>query len=313
MAKKNKPKRSKDSQSPVIPLPPRAGAETMMADLSRKMQEQNFINLDDAQRFMDRLLEEGGGRIPLSPPLSPSALAQDLAYQAWDAPTDRKAAALAREALALSPDCTDAYNVLAETVAASPEEACDYYQQGVDAGIRHFGEKFFAANKGHFWDMIETRPYMRARQGLADCLWATGREEESIAHSEAMLDLNPNDNQGIRDVLLSRYLVLGNDAGAERLFRQYKNDWSAPFLWSRVLLDLRRGDHVAAKAALLAAMEYNSHVASFLTGKKKLPAQLPETYSPGTRDEAVLYMASFAESWLVSSNALEWLISQLAN
>ncbi len=313
MAKKIKPKRAKGSQSPVIPLPPRVGAETMMADLSRIMQEQDFANLDDAQRFMNRLLEEGGGQLPLSLSQSPAALAQDLAYQAWDAPTDRKAAALAREALSLSPDCTDAYNVLAETAAASPEEACDYYQQGVEAGVRQLGEKFFAANKGHFWGMIETRPYMRARQGLADCLWAMRREEESIAHSEAMLDLNPNDNQGIRDVLLSRYLALGNDAGAERLFRQYKDDWSAAFLWSRVLLDLRRGDHVTAKAALLAAMEYNSHVASFLTGKKKLPAQLPETYSSGSRDEAALYMASFAESWLVSSNALEWLISQLAN
>ena len=68
MAKKIKPKRSKGSQPPVIPLPPRAGAETMMADLSRIMQEQEFANLDDAQLFMNRLLAEGGGRIPLSPP-----------------------------------------------------------------------------------------------------------------------------------------------------------------------------------------------------------------------------------------------------
>ena len=95
MAKEIKPKRLKGRQSPVIPLPPRAGAETMMADLSRIMQEQEFANLDDAQRFMNRLLEEGGGRIPLSQPQSPAERAQDLAYQAWDAPTDRKAAALA--------------------------------------------------------------------------------------------------------------------------------------------------------------------------------------------------------------------------
>jgi len=56
MAEKIKPKRSKGSQSPVIPLPPRAGAETMMADLSRVMQEQDFATLDDAQQFMNRLL-----------------------------------------------------------------------------------------------------------------------------------------------------------------------------------------------------------------------------------------------------------------
>jgi tetratricopeptide (TPR) repeat protein len=313
MAKKIKRKRSKGSTPSSPPLPHRVGAEAMLADLSRIMREQEFTSLDDAQAFMNRLLDEGGGRLPPSQPQSPAELAQELAYQAWETPTDREAVALAREALTIFPDCADAYNVLAETDARSVEEALDFYRQGVDAGRRSLGEEFFAENAGHFWSMIETRPYMRARQGLADCLWAMGRQQESIVHSEALLELNPNDNQGIRDVLLSRYLALGNDAGAECLFRQYRDDGSAAFLWSRVLLDLRRGDQVAAQVALQAAMDCNSHVAGFFTGKRKLPAELPETYSPGDRGEAVLYMANFAEVWLASSNAMEWLIGRLAN
>ncbi len=60
-------------------------------------------------------------------------------------------------------------------------------------------------------------------------------------------------------------------------------------------------------------MKCNRHVAEFFTGKKKLPTKLPEIYSPGDRDEAVLYVASFAEAWLASSNAMEWLIGRLAN
>lgn len=160
--------------------------------------------------------------------------------------------------------------------------------------------------------MIETRPYMRARQGLADCLWALGRKRDSIAHSEALLELNPDDNQGIRHGLLSRYLAQGDDAGAERLFRRYAHDSSAAFLWSRVLLDLRRGDQ-AAKADLLAAMDCNPHVADFFAGKRKPPATVPESYSPGDRNEAVLYIANFAEAWLASSDAMDWLIGQVTN
>jgi tetratricopeptide (TPR) repeat protein len=285
----------------------------MMADLSRLMQEQEFESLDDVQAFMNRVLNDGGGQLPLSEPQSPAAQAQELAYQAWEAPTDAGAAALAWQALVISPDCADAYSILAETAAKSAEEARDYYRQGVDAGRRSLGEAFFAENAGHFWGMIETRPYMRARQGLADCLWAMGQKQDSLAHSEALLDLNPSDNQGIRDVLLSRYLALGHDAGAERLFRQFRDDWSAAFLWSRVLFDLRRGDKVAAKVDLRTAMKCNRHVANFFTGKRKLPAELPATYSPGNQDEAVLYMAAFAEAWLASSDAIEWLIGQLAN
>jgi tetratricopeptide (TPR) repeat protein len=284
-----------------------------MASLQQIMAGQEFTSIDDANAFLDHLLAEGGGRLPASQPQSPIEEAQALVYQAWEAQTDREAAALAREALALSSDCADAYNVLAETAAASLEETCDYYEKGVEAGARHLGKKFFAANKGHFWGMIETRPYMRARQGLADCLWAMDREQDSITHSEALLELNPNDNQGIRDILLSRYLALGNDAGAERLFRQYKEDWSAAFLWSRVLLDLRQGDQVAAKVDLKTAIQCNRHVADFFTGKKKLPAELPEEYSFGSADEAVLYVANFGEAWLASSNAMDWLIGRLVN
>ena len=313
MAKKIKRKRSQARKPAVLPLQSRTGPEGMMADLSRLMQEQEFESLDDAQAFMSRLLDEGGGQLPPSEPQSRAAQAQELAYQAWETPTDAGAAALARQALAIFPDCVDAYSILAETDAKSAEEARDYYRQGVDAGRRSLGAAFFAENAGHFWGMIETRPYMRARQGLADCLWAMGQKQDSIAHSEALLDLNPSDNQGIRDVLLSRYLALEHDARAERLFRQYRDDWSAAFLWSRVLFDLRQGDQVAAKADLKTAMKCNRHVANFFTGKRKLPAELPATYSPGSQDEAVLYVANFAEAWLASSDAMEWLIGRLAN
>jgi len=54
-------------------------------------------------------------------------------------------------------------------------------------------------------------------------------------------------------------------------------------------------------------------VPALFTGNGKLPAELPETYSPGDRDEAVLYVAAFAQAWMVSPGAMEWLISQLAN
>ncbi|MCW5799327.1 MAG: hypothetical protein KIT40_12550 [Nitrospira sp.] len=239
--------------------------------------------------------------------------AQALISQAWEARTARQAAAFARQALALCPDCADAYTVLAESQARSPEEACLLYQQGVEAGRRHLGEAFFDGQTGHFWGLIETRPYMRARQGLANCLWALGRKEDSIAHGEALLELNPDDNQGVRYGLLSRYLAVGDEAGATRLFQQYTHDSSAAFLWSHVLLDLRRGEQIAAKKALQAAMQGNPHVADLFVGKRKPPVRVPTQFAPGDRHEAALYFAGFAEAWLASSDAMAWLLDQLTD
>lgn len=281
-----KPRANRPSgTTPVAPLlPKRIGAGDVVADLTRTMRAQ-----------------------------APEEQAQALIDQAWEARTQRQAAALARRALEIFPDCADAYNVLAGAEARSAEDALVLYEHGVDAGRRTLGNAFFDEHRGHFWGMIETRPYLRARRGLADCLWALGRKREALTHCEALLELNPDDDQGIRHGLLSRYLALGNDMGAARLFRDYPHDASAAFLWSRVLLDLRRGDQVAATEHLVLAMHGNPHVAGFFAGKRKPPARLPAHYSPGDRNEAALYIANFAEAWLASADAMDWLTGQLAN
>ena len=96
--------------------------------------------------------------------------AQDLIYQAFET-RGRRQLQLARKALEICPDCADAYVLLAERTS-DVEKAHDLYLEGVLAGERALGKEFFKEEAGHFWDLIETRPYMRARQGLAQCLEA---------------------------------------------------------------------------------------------------------------------------------------------
>src|SRR2546421_12928373 len=48
---------------------------------------------------------------------------------------------------------------------------------------------------GHFWGFLETRPYMRARAGLASTLLQLGDIDSALAHYRDMLKLIPNDNQ----------------------------------------------------------------------------------------------------------------------
>jgi tetratricopeptide (TPR) repeat protein len=55
--------------------------------------------------------------------------AQQVMYEAWEAPTRQRAVALARKALTVSADCADAYNPLAEETAKSLEEAVEHYRE----------------------------------------------------------------------------------------------------------------------------------------------------------------------------------------
>lgn len=106
-----------------------------------------------------------GGAVPAAP-RTPLEEAQDLVYEAWNA-KDKRRVRLARQALRISPDCADAYVLLAEETARSLEEVRDLYEQGVKAGERALGPDAFKEFRGDFWGILETRPYMRARAGLA--------------------------------------------------------------------------------------------------------------------------------------------------
>lgn len=118
-----------------------------------------------------------------------TAKAQDVMYDAWERTTSRSRIALAHKALGISPLCADAYVLLAEE-ARSIKEARDYYAKGVEAGELALGPEGFKQYAGHFWGFLETRPYMRARAGLASTLLQLGDVDGALAHYRDMLKLN---------------------------------------------------------------------------------------------------------------------------
>ncbi len=233
--------------------------------------------------------------------------AQQIMHQAFEAESPRRQVALARKAIQTCPDCADAYVLLAEH-AETLDEALDLYEQGVAAGERALGAEGFREYEGHFWGFLETRPYMRARQGLADCLWAAGRREEAVGHCQDMLRLNPNDNQGIRYRLASALLDLQRHVELERLLQRYEEDSSAEWAYARALLAFRQeGDSERARQALKEAKKTNQHVPAYLTGSKPLPRELPEYITIGGEDEAVGYAAQFLPAWKNTPGATVWL------
>lgn len=111
---------------------------------------------------------------------------------------------------------------------------------GRAAGERALGPDPFRAYAGHFWGAVETRPYMRARLGLARALTDAGDLEAAAEHYAELLRLNPGDNQGVRYLLLYLLLRLGRDGEADRLLRRHRDEPSAHWAWGRVLLAWRR-------------------------------------------------------------------------
>jgi tetratricopeptide (TPR) repeat protein len=239
--------------------------------------------------------------------------AQQIIYDAWERATSRSRITLARKALAVTPLCADAYNILAEE-AGSDQEARDLYTRGVQAGEMALGAEGFKEYAGHFWGYLETRPYMRARQGLATTLIKLGDESTAIDHFHAMLKLNPGDNQGNRYVLLGCLLRRDDAAGVKKLLASYKREWSAWWLYTRALIAFRDGQAAETKTARLVrdAWAANQHVPAILAGTRP-PANLSSGYiTVGGADEATEYVNDCGPAWHQTPGAVDWLNNLVA-
>lgn len=277
-----------------------AAAERSVTTPEEMEKLMNELSSEEFERARDKWIASG-----------PRARAQDLAFRAiLEAGSDEEAVALARRALKADPECVDALAVLAELTSGDRvEEFLERLKEAVAVGRKALaGEPHDAG--GPLWDSLEARPYMRARFRLADALRVVGRYGEAVEHLEALMDLNPDDHQRAREPLLACYLSQGRLDEARELLARFYEDESAVFRWGRLLERLLSDDATGAAAALERARDQNPYVERFITFRRQPPDCKPETYTPGTREEAVhcLYMMGFA--WAAHPEAIHWVRSR---
>jgi len=323
--KPKKPKRKRNAAPPPGPpgllpglggplLPPeppkpasRQEIERVNRALSKLVAEREFADADELNAYLATLAGRSFDEILAQVEESPEEQAQELAYQAMEASSLREVQSLCRKALELDPHCIDALLIKAELNARSPMAYATRLRTIVREAEERFGADYMEENSGHFWGMVETRPYMRARQSLVLALEQSGQIEEAIAECEGMLELNPGDNQGIRDLLRGYYLQVGNVEGVRRLNKEYPETVCAICAWSMVLERWLSGKPKEAAKHARAAHKRNPHVAAYLSGKTKVPGEVPEFFSPGDINEAVGCAQLLGPGWKQHPEAIEWL------
>lgn len=283
--------------------PDRRAHERVFADVNRYLEE-HHPKTEGGLETINRLFAGRSLDDPLTQPRSPAEHAQDLCFQAFDTHSRRRVQ-LARQALQLDPDCADAHVILAEQ-AGTLEDELEHYRRGMEAAERMLGSAFFAENMGHFWGISATRPYMRARFGLAESLTAIGRVDEGIEHYQELLRFNPNDNQGVRYLLLPKLLAAGRDLDAARLLKEFDEE-SANWAYARALLAFRlSGRSAAASRELRGAFRANAHVPELLGSDAPIPQ--PPHYAPGSFEEACVAADELRPAFQATPGALDWIV-----
>lgn len=264
--------------------------EGLIANLYNELIKHEFDSEEDLKEFLDNI------DLNALPTDTPEMIVGDLiieASQTWG--KERKQ--LIDRILKLDPNNVDAYILLAD-METEVEKRHDLLTKAVQLGEENLGSEFFKQNKGHFWGLIETRPYMRALADLADLLYAMGQEKEAIKMYEKLIELNPNDNQGIRDELMPIYIETRSYNAGLKLFKQYSEYPDTYFLYSRALIEiLMHGVTETAKSWLRKAIESNEHVVDYLLGRKRIPNEVPQYFQPGADSEAVIYAQRNFHLW----------------
>ncbi|MCX6637887.1 MAG: tetratricopeptide repeat protein [Acidobacteria bacterium] len=299
-----------DDVPPEAALGPRFAAERGLHDLHKLIGDRKFESIDEANRFIESAMQGGRLKGVEDLPKEDKEIARDLAYEAMEAGDRDDVERLARLALSHDPECVDALRMLALATARSTPDLIAMLRTAIQAGERALGPEFFEENRGHFWGVLEARPYMRARMDLTEALLKTGETAEAVRDLEALLELNEGDNQGVRYVLLPLYLEAGNLDAARKLLAAYPDDYSAVFHWCKTLERRLSGDLAGAAQALAEAREMNPYVEAYLTGGKLPPRRIPGHYSAREPSEAACFAKALRNCWLVHREAVAWLREQ---
>lgn len=292
-----------------------AGFEGMVRQIGGMLEEaisNKLIMPDDLQAVMytlgaaspyDRLSDNDA---------AVKADAQEIACEAMKAQSETLACKLAKRTLHMDPDCVDALVLLANLNTRSLRDVIDTLQLAVAAGERSLGVDFISEYRGYFWLHLETRPYMRALQSLADAFFCADLNRDAVKIYARMLDLNPKDNQGARYALIGLNTESGNLKCAAELLEKYQHDGSARFQWARVMERFLIGDLDGASSALQAARKANHFVELLLACKHPWPDELYNIHSTGSEEEAALCFRYLHRILKKQSGAFSWLLAQLA-
>jgi tetratricopeptide (TPR) repeat protein len=288
---------------------PRA-MEASSAALLQAIEARGLSDPDQINAYLEEIRESGD--LPQFEPHTPLERAQALIYEAALSANSGRRVKLAKKALKICSDCADAYVILAEEDSKSLGDALARYRAGVEAGERALGPDMLSEYSGEFWSNLETRPYMRALKGVAECQAQLGRHEEAVKIFRRLLELNPGDNQGTRYLLLASLLEMGDTKGARILLRTYQDDIAASWAYGRALVTfLERGNSKQARAQLQEALMRNISFAVYLLGVAPLPEELPEYMEFGSESEGVECFMEQGNAWLQHPDAMDWMVDTI--
>ncbi|MDM7919279.1 MAG: tetratricopeptide repeat protein, partial [Methanosarcina sp.] len=217
-----------------------------------------------------------------------------------------------KRAIKLAPEVADAYSGLALVAREryKLQEAEEYFKLAYEKARASLGTE----DPGAFswWINDKTRPYLRARFGLALIYGETGRYDEAISELREIIRRNQNDNQGVRYHIAPLFLLKGDLTGALREFEWYEKNYGGDipipdYLLNWGLAFFKAKMYVRAAEKFRMTILWNPYLIRLVIGEH--PEELPIWHSINTMtlDYAYEYFQDYALLWIGQDEAINFL------
>ncbi len=236
----------------------------------------------------------------------------DLLHNAIDGMRSdaRTAKAQFRRLIKDYPEFLDAYHHLALTWhwEGKLDKAGEVWRQGIEFALKLFPAHFSMKEDRLEWGFVENRPFLRIYHGHGLSLLRQGETEKAREVFENLVALNPNDNQGVRALLVECGFELQRPEDVLKVCNQYPGDGLEQTLYGRVLALIQLGKDQEAAPALKLAIKCLPLVAKELT---KTTHRQPPDYSEervgiGSEGQAFGYWKKCGKHWSATPGAVEF-------
>ena len=229
----------------------------------------------------------------------------------WLDDQPKLAASIFRKLIDDYPEHLDAYHhlALALDVMGKDAEAFEVRERAVKTALEVFPPHFSMEQDRLQWGFLENRPFLRLYQSFGWQLMKRGQVEEALAVSENILVMNPNDNQGVRSLVVGCHFALHEPAGVLSLCRQYPNDMMEHVLYGKALALFQLGRLKPAGKALRAAFQCFPLIAlELLKNRHQKPKGANARYiALGSPQQAYLYWKEQGRYWTETPGTVDFL------
>lgn len=232
--------------------------------------------------------------------------ANKIARKAWQEKNYKKKVRLAKEALSLSENCSEAYIILSYDNSLNDNQKKDLAEKAVEVSKNIIGEENIDKFINKCLDYEVTNGYYSSKYRLGSLLWSIGEKEEAIKNFKELIKLCPNDRLLVRSILLSWLISVDRFDEAFEILEQYKNDNLVGTRLSRVLYLFKNNELEEAKRNLRLANSINPFVLKYIIKQKKVTTSHNEFKKLGSEEEAVFYMKYAEAAWDNVKGSREW-------